>query len=245
MAKRRKADVLIVEGTTDETALALIYHRIVAPSSDLIVDVTRGDIFTKRPRMGMPDAIAAIDDPVERVRKSVLNRIEERGIYRWQDIRRIVQLTDTDGMLVPDSCVVTSSSLQTVYHNDHIETPDVARLIADHKRRDKGYRALVSKRSLRSEGHGVPYYLFFFSRNMEHALHNRKESLSEGEKARLAELFEDRYANDVDGFIALLESDDVRVGESYSESWRLIRTGCRSLERGSNLHLLFRPEFAR
>jgi hypothetical protein len=85
----------------------------------------------------------------------------------------------------------------------------------------------------------IPYAFYYFSRNIEHILHDRADSLSSREKRICSENFENRYADHPDDFVAFIRSREVAVRGSYRKTWEYIFRGTNSLKRGSNFGLFF------
>mgnify|MGYP000225965483 CR=1 FL=1 len=107
MAIAKQVMIFIVEGPTEETALAQILSRIFS-TGQIKFEIVHGDITTER-RL----------NPRERVRGLVLQSLKLNG-YRWKDIARIVQISDTDGAFIPDECVRESDDGEIHYGEDGI-----------------------------------------------------------------------------------------------------------------------------
>lgn len=107
MATAKQVMIFIVEGPTEETALAQILSRIFS-TSQIKFEIVHGDITTERR-----------SNPRERVRGLVLQSLKLNG-YRWKDIARIVQIGDTDGAFIPDECVRGSDDGEIHYGEDGI-----------------------------------------------------------------------------------------------------------------------------
>lgn len=107
MAIAKQVMIFIVEGPTEETALAQILSRIFS-TGQIKFEIVHGDITTER-RL----------NPRERVSGLVLQSLKLNG-YRWKDIARIVQISDTDGAFIPDECVRESDDGEIHYGEDGI-----------------------------------------------------------------------------------------------------------------------------
>ena len=88
----------------------------------------------------------------------------------------------------------------------------------------------------------IPYSIYYFSRNMEHVLHNVATELTDDQKIELADAFADRYEENPMDFVAFIESEEVAVPGGYTQTWTFIREGTNSLNRHSNLRILFEQE---
>lgn len=54
---------------------------------------------------------------------------------------------------------------------------------------------------------GFPYEIYYFSRNMEHVLHDRAENLTDDEKEDLAFDIADQYTDQLEKFLEYLHDD--------------------------------------
>lgn len=228
VAKEKKVILFVVEGDTEETALAGAMESVFS-NDRIFFDIVRGDLTTQRD---------GGKNPRERVRDRVLAHIEKNNGYGWNDLERIVQICDTDGAFVPDSSVLTSDGAAIDYTESSILAPDPAGICLRNKQKVSAMRQLARIGSLTYRRKPVPYGLYFFSRNMEHALHDEAGTLTRDKKIELANKFRRAYGNDPQGFAKLLRSEDMLVPGDYAQTWQYLEEGSHSLERGSNLGLL-------
>ena len=77
---------------------------------------------------------------------------------------------------------------------------------------------------------------------MEHVLHNVETELTDDQKVALADAFAERYEENPKDFVDFIESDEVAVAETYTQTWTFIREKTNSLNRHSNLRILFEQE---
>ena len=77
---------------------------------------------------------------------------------------------------------------------------------------------------------------------MEHVLHNVATELTDDQKVELADAFADQYEKNPIAFIDFMESDEVAVAGTYTQTWTFIKEGTNSLNRYSNLRILFEQE---
>lgn len=234
----RRVRVFIVEGETDKTALGLLLSRLIS-SAEVDCDVFGEDIFG-HVRLGAgEDPLMREANILKRINTEVSNHIKTAD-YDWKDVEDIVILTDTDGCFIDDSLVIEQKNIDSkLYCIDHIETP-----IPEIVRRNNSLRAsniirAVQRGHLKKGLKTVPLSVYYFSRNLEHALHNEAGYLSKRRKIWLARRFENTYKNRPTDFIAFLENE-LCCPDGYGESWAHIQKDAHSLERGSNLALLFR-----
>lgn len=130
MATAKQVMIFIVEGPTEETALAQILSRIFS-TSQIKFEIVHGDITTERR-----------SNPRERVRGLVLQSLKLNG-YRWKDIARIVQIGDTDGAFIPDECVRGSDDGEIHYGEDGICAGNVDVLRERNARKKRAMRELA------------------------------------------------------------------------------------------------------
>lgn len=70
-------------------------------------------------------------------------------------------------------------------------------------------------------------------------MHNRI-NISDEEKEKCAYKFEDRFANDLPGFIEFMNNPSYCINTTMKESWQFIKVDCHSLGRYTNFGLCFR-----
>ena len=225
MAAAKKVMIFIVEGPTEETALAQILSRIFS-TNQIKFEIVHGDITTEYK-----------SDPRESVRDFVIQSLSRNG-YHWKDIARIIQIGDTDGAFIQDECVKESDDGKTHYEEKEIYVGNVEAMRERNTRKKYAMKRLAGISAITYNRISVPYSMYFFSRNMEHALHDVSEELSNDEKVRLAQRFRRQYAKRIDEFKKFIASAEVAVDGNYRETWQHISEGSSSLHRGSNLHLL-------
>ena len=63
--------------------------------------------------------------------------------------------------------------------------------------------------------------------------------LTNEEKEELSDDFADLYEGKVQDFIEFISNQDVAVPGTYKETWRFIEKDMHSLQRHSNMHLMF------
>lgn len=228
VAKEKKVVLFVVEGDTEETALASVMESVFS-NDRIFFDIVRGDLTAQR---------GEGKNPRERVRNRVLAHMGRSSGYGWNDLERIVQIGDTDGAFVPDDSVLLSNGRGIEYTGSSILTPDPAGIRLRNKEKAATMRQLARIGSLTYRKKSVPYEFYYFSRNMEHALHGVAGALSRNEKIELANKFRRRFGDDLDGFKRFVKSDEVLVSGDYVQTWEYLEEGLHSLERGSNIGLL-------
>lgn len=153
-----------------------------------------------------------------------------------KDILQVIHFVDTDGVFVPDSCVIKSCQEKVSYTEEQILAPNPDNI----KRRNKCKANVLRKLCFVDKVYkDIPYQIYFLSRNLEHVLHNKIENLTNSEKARLSDSFDERFAHKTHDFITFISTSAFTIPGNYNETWNSIQQGTESLHRYSNIHLLF------
>lgn len=228
MAKK-KVMLFIVEGPTDETSLSTVLNHIFS-SSTVKFQVVHGDILT-RDFTSSDKIVAAVWEQVKAFMGS---------IYKKGDIFRIVHLTDTDGVFIPDEAVIEDDALKSGDPPHYTETQIQAHNRADIVKRNKRKRNNIDKLTCRSQIAGIPYSMYYFSLNLDHVLHG-KTNISAWEKIQCAEEFDLKYGEDPDGFTHFMKESSFSVCGDYRDTWTFIKTRLHSLERYSNFGIELPP----
>lgn len=231
MAKNdeKKVNLFVVEGPTDEVALASILEKILC-GKRTVFEVIHGDI-TLEGRWG-----GSSNEPKERVRKRVLTHLEQNNGYGWRDLSRIVLLCDTDGAFVDDDLVVPSGGERLLYGEDCIRAADADGIRKRNRHKKKAMAALRQCSYLTYKKTQVPFEVYYMSRNLEHALYGVARECTDEEKTDMAYDFRRRYVDDIEGFRELVNGE-IAVPGSYGDTWGYIAQGANSLSRCSNFHL--------
>ncbi len=88
----------------------------------------------------------------------------------------------------------------------------------------------------------IPYRLYFNSCNLEHVLYNELKDFSDDEKEMLSDDFAEKYEGKVWEFIDFISDRSVTVEGTYKETWKYIEKDKNSLQRHSNMHLIFKTD---
>ena len=155
--------------------------------------------------------------------------------YRHHDIWQIIQIFDMDGAYIDDSCIFSDKERKEFYYTDkgiYYKNTDAV------KNRNRSKRELMDYLIDEvSEIHDIPYFKFFMSTDLEHALHG-KRNLSDTEKQQLADLFYEKYRDKTNDFINFLKSEVNCPAKKHT--WSYIRErGAHSLSRCTNLGIYF------
>ena len=223
---RKKALLFIVEGESDGISFESLFDAFFE-NDDVHIFVIRGDITV----------------PTEDEDINILNllgkKVEdfcsiEKVIKR--DIKAIIHLVDTDGAFISDSLIEQQeSNKKTEYTESKIYAKNPECIKKRNKIKANNLNKLCSKEKIS----GIPYYIYYLSRNLEHVLHNKIENLSTEEKANLSNKFDAEYGENLENFLQFINNASFSVTGNYQQTWEYIKQETNSLKRKSNLHLLF------
>lgn len=228
MAKTKKVILFIVEGITDKTALGNVLTNLIETDNETVrFAMTDGDITTKKD-INAGNVISSVNAVV----KQALNKNK----YQQKDLLSIIHLIDTDGAFVPSSTVQNNSeAVHIEYSETSIQTAHMDLILERNNKKTTIINILRGKKEINKK----PYKIFYFSRNMEHVLHNEIRELSRKEKMKLAEDFDDKYGDNPQDFLNFIRSTVFATQGDYEETWNFIKQENHSLERWSNFHLYF------
>lgn len=225
---RKKVVLVIVEGPSDDTALGIVLNQIYDKDS-VYVHIMHGDITTRK-GVRSDNIVAKIGDEVRVYAKS--------KHYSAKDFKQIIHIVDTDGAYIPDEKIIFDSECdKPSYESDGIHTSYQQGIIERNKQK------IGNLYRLRGTGQiwNVPYSVYYMSCNLDHVLHNKRNSTDE-EKETDAYAFAKKYKNDVDGFVSFICDSNFSVNGDYKESWVHIEAGMNSIERYTNLGICIMEE---
>lgn len=222
----KKIILLLVEGPTDEDALALVYSKIVK-EHDIKFDVLHTDITADEDM-----TVKYIED---RIKKEIDMYLQRNPFIKKSDILKVVQIIDTDGAFIPSALVKQSDTGKTEYFESYIAAKNKDRLV----RRNISKRGIVHRLVNSANVAGFPYEIYYFSRNIEHVLHNIENDLTDEEKEDLAFEIADQYSERPEDFLKLLYEADFYVSGTYKDTWKFIMENGNSLKRHCNMSVFF------
>ena len=227
MPKHEKKVILfLVEGKSDEISFEGLLKNFFS-ELDVRVHVLHCDI-TVKDYPAPSEILSKFKEPID-------NFLSVTKFLKT-DILRIVHLVDTDGTFVSDSCITFSEQEKVSYTETEILTKTPENIKHRNASKASVLRKLCSITKIYSD---IPYQIYFLSRNLEHVLHNRIENLTDTQKARLSDEFDERFENRLEAFLTFISDNTFAVPGDYKETWSFIQQGNNSLKRYSNIHLLF------
>lgn len=230
MSKTKKFIVLLVEGITEENALAPALKE-VEDKLNVRFKIMDGDPFTD-------------DDNKFKSSKNIIGSIvsgfKKRYKLQSNDISFIAQLTDADGVFVDKDEIMVAPDINNVdgkvYELGNIKVRDEKKKEQIHRRNEIKKEHLIVL-SNTNEIASIPFQIFYFSRNLEHVLFGTPTLYADQDKSDKASEFSEEY----ESFEALknfFNNNDIRVTGYYEDTWDYIKENNHSLERNSNFHLL-------
>ena len=225
---RRKIVFVIVEGSSDDTALGVMLNQIY-DKDEVYVHIMHGDITTKN---GIHS-----DNVVSKIGNEIRKYAKDHH-YKSQHFKQIIHIVDTDGAYIPNENVILNSEHEEVFYEaDGIYASDQQRIIKrNEQKKDNLYR-------LRETGQiwKIPYRVYYMSCNLDHVLHNKRNS-TDDEKEEDAYAFAKKYKRDVGKFIDFICDSDFSVMGDYKESWEYIESGLNSIDRHTNFGICIKGE---
>ncbi len=221
----KKVVAFIVEGPSDEAALGTIMKEYFSGNEVQFV-VVHGDI-TLKDYVSIDSILIKINEQIEIVKSKYR--------YQQEDLIKIIHIADTDGVYISDEDVKEADVEEVQYYEDHIDTKNVSAIIDRNKRKGD----ILYKLRKTGKINGIPYRIYFNSCNLEHVLYCERKDFTDEEKQTLSDDFADRYDGKVDEFIEFISDPVVAVPGIYQKTWDYIEKDKNSLNRHSNMHLIF------
>ncbi|MBE5891238.1 MAG: Hsp33 family molecular chaperone HslO [Lachnospiraceae bacterium] len=220
----KKVIAVIVEGPSDENAIGGILKEFFS-SEEVQFAVVHGDITS--------NDLTTVDNVITKIDK-LIDGIRTKYGYCWDDFVKVIHIADTDGAFTKNN--VKESEVEGIqYFEDHIAGANVEAI----ERRNKHKAEILFKLYSTGKVHGIGYRIYFNSCNLEHVLYGTLQNFSDEEKEEMADDFAEKYEGRVDDFISFISDEIVAVPGTYKATWRFIEKEKHSLERHSNMHLIF------
>lgn len=225
--------LFIFEGVTEKIALENILEKIFS-SNHVDVEFIGTDITS--------DKDITLSNIENELKNFIRDKIKPLHVD-LSDIQQIVHVIDTDGGFVDDQYIKYDDSVDGIaYTNDFILSKNPSLTLKRNKEKTQKVNFLKNREYLKfkaEKGLTVPYQLFFFSRNREHALQNESRELSRNEKTDMAFDFAIKFQRNEKDFITLVNDATIKVPGTFQQTWSFIQKDNNSLHRHSNFHILF------
>lgn len=223
----KSAVIVVVEGFSDMASVGTLLKEYFSSSETQFV-ITKGDITSK-------DGVTPAN--VITKLKAEFDKVRIRYGYRWKDLVRIIHIADTDGTFTKDS-IVEANVTSIQYYEDHMESSNIEAT----NKRNKNKAEVMFKLYSTNKINGINYRIYFNSCNLEHVLHNALKDFSDDEKEEMSDAFAEKYKGHLPEFINFISDPNIAVQGSYRETWKFIEKDKHSLQRHTNMHLIFDSE---
>lgn len=220
-----KVLLFIVEGPSDEASLAPALEQIVT-GSKVKFKVMRADITS--------DYDSTVDNIERRIKILGVKRfLTENPQFSSNDICGVVHIVDLDGAFVPDDLVIQGEVENAQYFDEKIICKNRDEFLRSKNNKETNLLHLSSLSTISiPNGIIVPYSIFYMSCNLDHVLHNKRNSTKE-QKLKDSLLFADNY-DDPEKFASFFNGSDIKIEGTYPETWKYAQIELNSLKRGSN-----------
>ncbi len=231
MAKTKRVVIVLVEGSSDEE---LLIERLKAKYQqfDIRFECQRGDIFYEINRnVNIKNRVGDV------VKKAIQTRK-----YQANDVVAIVHLMDTDGCFIKDDNVtIDCNQNQKTYYHPTMISVDCLRqqelIINRNNERSRNVQIMATIPKIINNKY--PYQLYYFSRNLEHVVFDEANPASENKYEAIEELVES-LSEPVELFLAQwMQPLEGTYEQQYKQSWKCIQQESNSLNRSTNVPLLF------
>ena len=223
--KGKKIILFLMEGVSDCTSLEFIDK--LNKNEMLKFYPTRGDITTKN-GINSQNCIKEVNEH--------LKMFLATNKFCKSDVIKIIHVLDTDGAYIPNEKIFEDeNAVRFIYTTTGIIAPSKQAVTQRNENKKEVLEKLLSTPKINS----IPYELYYMSCNLEHVLHNKLELLSDEEKKELANLFADSFYEREEEFLEFINSKSFKVEGNYKETWHFIKQELNSVNRYSNLWLVF------
>ena len=183
---------------------------------------------------GPSDEAASTDNILSKI-NNLIESVKQKYGYKREDFLKIIHIVDMDGAFCNDAIV--EKDIEGVrYYLDRIETKYPDYLIRKHTQKAE----ILSKLYSSGKINGVSYRIYFNSCNLEHVLFNELKDFTDDEKADMADDFAEKYEGKVEDFVEFISQDDLIAPGTFKQTWQFIEKEKHSLERFTNMHLIFK-----
>ena len=229
----KKAIVIIVEGITDQMILQSFLEQIIDPKK-LYIKMMHGDILSDiNVRLG----------PKAQIGKIMHDIVLERTKFTPENLLMIIQLTDTDGIFIPEEN----------FEVDEKRTyPQKQRYVYDFDDNKVYFDSIKSKNEISKTwkmkkqnvdklknpyiyAKKVPYSLYFNSLNLEHVIF---DELVNDKKEKVALNFIESLDYDYKLFKTFMKKK--KIGSDFDSSWDQIANNVHWSQSFSNLIYLLK-----
>ena len=221
--------LFLVEGASDEAALAPALEKTLT-NNTVKFKIMRTDITS--------DFDSNVSNIERRIKNLAVKRfLNDNSQFTENDICAIIHIVDLDGAFAPDSSVIEDSTITDAQYSDDsiiCKNKDLFLQSKNNKKQNLLHLCSLQKISI-PKGVIVPYSIYYMSCNLDHVLHNKRNS-TVSEKIANSIAFSDEY-DDPYKFEMFFSRDDIKICGTYEDTWTYIQNGFQSLHKGSNFWL--------
>jgi hypothetical protein len=227
---KKKVVLLLVEGSCEEV---LLYNRLrsLFEQHNIRFHIQHGDILYDLERP---------EEPIKSVIGNAVNKFMIKSKFLMEDVFCVLHIIDMDGCFIRDDAIVIDDTQKelTVYHEDRISVPhekQKQQIAARNAERSNNINIMKTLNTILSGE--INYRMYYFSRNLEHVLF-KEPNPEKDMKYPNVERFIEQLEMPIEDF--LQDSMPLLTGvDSYTESWDRVSERTASLQRYSNVPLLF------
>lgn len=235
MSLKKGVILIIVEGGSEAVSFQDFLKKIER-EKNVSFHLVEGDITTLE---------NITPKTIEAAIKQQLIKFDETNTDKLKidDLVQIVHLVDTDGTYIDKNNIFENKNIPFIqYDEEKIVTKDKTKTEGRLERKALILNQLSKynhiKGTYKRKKYNLHYSIYYFSRNLDHVLHNStKNGLKLSEKMNLAYKFRRRFNGNIDNFINYMNSEDFIAPGDYEETWNFIKIEKNSLKRYSNFHL--------
>lgn len=223
---KNKLILLICDGHSDDLTLHdCIKNYSLKKVKNIDVKVLKGDLAYK-------DNINK-DNCKEKLNEIITEFLGKHHVL-ITDVAMIIHIIDTDCAFIDPALIVEDLQLDDYPRiiDEVYYTSKYRDIVEKFKNKKEIYSFLSNMHVIRS----APYYVYYFSRNLEHSIYNRL-NVSKDDKIKLALKFDENYSNNIPEFKKLFNDILFDVPFDYDKSWEYILSN-NSFKRCSNIALL-------
>ena len=239
MAKPKKRLILfVVEGKSDKEALERPIAKLLEGNKhDLKSEFLYLETDVTSDHRNKPGNI------LENINKHYFLRyFSANEHYYPREVYEVVQICDLDGAFIPDDhCKQFTELIYTekgfYYDPQYIYGSTEAAVIDRNQRKSENIRFLLTQSKIKVKSKSAPYFLFYFSTNIDHFLCGKMNAPTR-DKIANAESFADKCCTNLGLFMDCFRSSiSSTQGFSYEESWEYAMEDTHSLEANTNFNL--------
>lgn len=230
--RNKKIILFIVEGLSDESALAPIINKLLTKNNRVRFHVMHFDLSS------ITDIPYKNDNMKIRIKKAIDLFIMKNRPIKKSDILKVVFITDTDGCFVDEEFVKLDEHAEGfIYKEDGIYANNIYSVIQRNKLKSKNLNSIYSTKKVYSD---IDFEAYYFSSNLEHVLHDEQNANDDFKELKAYEFAEKFIGkNEEEKFIEFISNPLIAPVTDYLNSWKFIMEENNSLKRYTNFNVFF------